>query len=235
MSRSEPELVACPECGHKQTVPIWYSVDVTTNPELKYDVLHGRLNVYECNKCGNTCFLDVPLLYHDVLQHLMVWVTDEEGSESPELIPVDMPASELTRLGYRLRIVHSYADLMEKVLIFQDGFDDTTLEVAKAILHARLALNAEPASIQIMYGGFNEAAGDAIQLLVQCSDDDPISALDIPLQVMAHFERMVELWNEETDQTSDGWDCVDIRKAAEVLTWAIEQYGGFPPMEATPD
>ena len=43
----------CRQCGLKQSVRLYERINVREAPELKSEVLDGRLFVWECPQCGN--------------------------------------------------------------------------------------------------------------------------------------------------------------------------------------
>ena len=72
MSRSKFVEIDCPECGLKQEVSIWESINVTVDPDLKEKIFQGRINVLQCQKCGIESFIPVPLMYHDMRKKFCV-------------------------------------------------------------------------------------------------------------------------------------------------------------------
>jgi RNA polymerase subunit RPABC4/transcription elongation factor Spt4 len=66
MTLEEPKTIECPECGQKQLTTIWRSLNVTTDPEIKASLFEGKINIFECDSCGYSGFIPVPLMYHDM-------------------------------------------------------------------------------------------------------------------------------------------------------------------------
>lgn len=66
MTLEEPKNIECPECGKKQITTIWRSMNVSTDPEIKSSLFEGKINIFECDACGYSGFIPVPLLYHDM-------------------------------------------------------------------------------------------------------------------------------------------------------------------------
>ncbi|MCX6088960.1 MAG: CpXC domain-containing protein [Candidatus Atribacteria bacterium] len=62
----------CPSCGSKQKVEIFRSINVTENPELKTELLEGRINIFHCPDCDFEGSLPVDLLYHDMEKQFCV-------------------------------------------------------------------------------------------------------------------------------------------------------------------
>jgi hypothetical protein len=64
--------VECPECGEKQKVTVWETLNANEDPDAKKDLLKGRINVFRCQKCDNKSLLDTSLLYHDMKKNFFV-------------------------------------------------------------------------------------------------------------------------------------------------------------------
>ena len=62
----------CPKCGARQNVPLYDSINVSIDPDLKEKLFRGEINVFQCETCDQKVFVANPLLYHDMEQHLMV-------------------------------------------------------------------------------------------------------------------------------------------------------------------
>jgi hypothetical protein len=56
----------CPECGHTQGFLLHESLNVTLDPSLREKLFQGLINVFRCDGCDFTAFVDHPLLYHDM-------------------------------------------------------------------------------------------------------------------------------------------------------------------------
>ncbi len=60
-----PVRVRCPNCGMPVTVELHTIVDARRQPELKMQLLEGRLNAVVCHACQHRGVMSAPLLYHD--------------------------------------------------------------------------------------------------------------------------------------------------------------------------
>lgn len=73
MSKLKRHLVAC-ACGQTFDADVYGSANVTTQPQLKDEILAGRFNRVACPACGRQFNAEIPFLYHDMGAGLMVWV-----------------------------------------------------------------------------------------------------------------------------------------------------------------
>lgn len=81
-----PQIVQidCPACGTRYRANVYTIVDVTQQPELKQDLLAGRLNVGICPQCSYSLLLGAPLVYHDASKELFLAFFPQEIGMSAE-------------------------------------------------------------------------------------------------------------------------------------------------------
>ena len=131
---------SCSHCRRTADVPLWPSINVAQDPELKAKVRDGSLFVWECPYCGTRNLALYQTLYHDPEARLMVWLL-------PEGNPPQAVADAVKELdGYTLRLVREAGDLVEKVKIHDAGLEDTVLEICKWVTRHELAAK-HPAAI----------------------------------------------------------------------------------------
>lgn len=75
----------CGWCGGEVEAALYHSVNVTLDPELRGRLLKQELNIAPCRRCGRLNRYDIPLLYHDMGERLMVYYFPEEHEEVVEL------------------------------------------------------------------------------------------------------------------------------------------------------
>jgi hypothetical protein len=108
----------------------WESINITLDPSLKKSLLRGDLHRFTCKTCGWSCPVVYPLLYHDMSKRLMIWLW-------PDASPPSTPALPFAD-DYKLRLVGSRNELIEKVRIFDHGLDDRVVEFSKYMVMLQL-------------------------------------------------------------------------------------------------
>jgi hypothetical protein len=73
MSRSTTCTLTCP-CGEVFSSPIYQYVNVAKDPQLRYTVLAGLLNVSSCPACGRRAAISRPFIYSDPAHKLLAYV-----------------------------------------------------------------------------------------------------------------------------------------------------------------
>lgn len=131
----------CRHCGTEADVPAWNIINTSENPELKQELLEGRLFIWTCPACGTGNLLKYPLLYHDPEGKLLLWLTD--GIPEVEARMAETVASEPGLGEYTARIVDTPGDMMEKIKIHEAGLDDVAMEICKYVTAQELGKDVE--------------------------------------------------------------------------------------------
>ncbi|MGI6193321.1 MAG: CpXC domain-containing protein [Christensenellales bacterium] len=125
------EKVTCPKCGFMYEHECCPSVNATTDPSLREQVVSGSLCVTTCPNCSVVTRLVYPCLYQDPERGFSVYFLPRTEARS---IPA---AGEMESLMEGIavktrRLVDDYTELMEKIAIFELGLDDRVMELFKA-------------------------------------------------------------------------------------------------------
>lgn len=140
MSIIKKSIAACSKCGEQQEITVYKSINVSENPELKERVKDGSLFLWKCNSCGQANLAKYDTLYHDPSNRIMVWLLPDENISETQMHSISLHAKAIG--NYRLRRVSDTGSLMEKVLIFDSGLDDTVIEMCKYVLKMEMASKA---------------------------------------------------------------------------------------------
>ncbi len=140
MSLNTIEKIRCPKCQKESDVTLWQMITVKDSPDLKEELLKGNLNMFICDECGEKALVPTPLLYHDedkkIMFSFMPTSSPEETKEAyMSVLKSSKESGELENLkGYNLRFISDYNTLLEKILIFDSGLNDKTIEVIKLMV-----------------------------------------------------------------------------------------------------
>ncbi|AXY26433.1 hypothetical protein CL176_10755 [Suicoccus acidiformans] len=132
----ETLTVTCPVC-HETSEFTWTGrINAVSDPELKLDLLDGELFKFVCPTCGATRQLENHFLYHDPTQALMVFLApqlNERRENYERILSQILTESDLNLDSYSLRLVTSIPDLIEKIQIFDQGYNDQVIEIVKLL------------------------------------------------------------------------------------------------------
>lgn len=129
MSLSEEQPITCPGCKATSVARIHRSVNVTTEPALKEQLLTGRLFTFACPSCGRSSRVVHPeLVYHDVQRGYLLQMDALGKFDAASLRGLEGSLPPVTR------VVRDSNALLEKVKVFDAGLDDRVIEVLKLVL-----------------------------------------------------------------------------------------------------
>lgn len=96
MSMPSNTKITCPKCNHESDYIVWYSINVTLDPEMKDKILDDTLFSWVCPHCGERFYAPYDFLYHDMENGIFTWYRNEE--------------LELRRFADMIRLVDNHLD-----------------------------------------------------------------------------------------------------------------------------
>ena len=182
MSINNKQSVKCPKCGQLSDITVWSSITVKDSPDLKEDLLHGKINIFRCPSCHQAALMPSPMLYHDEEKKLMISFTPcADSAQEQQLYDSIMKSSaesgELNKLeGYNLRFVTDYNELLEKLLIFDNGLNDKAIEVIKLMIIMQDSDKCEQRSCR-----FGKRDGAELEFMIADRKENQIYTSKVPL------------------------------------------------------
>lgn len=215
MSINFKKQIKCPSCANLSEMTLWQSVTVSDSQDLKEDILKGKVNIFRCASCGATALVPVPLLYHDEEKHLMISFSPCEEADKIRLFnqvkETSRESGELSELSdYNLRFVCSYNEFLEKILIFDNGLSDKTIEVLKLLV---LMQDSEKMDSRVCM--FGKIDADQIEFMVQDKKEGQIYTSRVPMETYNTVAK--SLHDSGVKDRSFDWEIVDSEYAASLL------------------
>lgn len=164
--------ITCQKCGTVKRFPIYDSINVTVNPEMKAKVLTGELFRFVCDNCAYSSLIAYPFLYHDMSNKFMIWVENQTEPTANTEKSVWMKDGGICSIfeDRTHRIVDSFIPLVEKIRIFDAGMNDCCVEILKAE-YAGIFMEDNPqAIIDRVY--FKIEAGDKYCIKITLDDGE---------------------------------------------------------------
>ena len=151
MSRPVQTNMQCPHCQKVSPFTMWASLNVALNPEQKQRMLEGEAFTFTCPECVQVTQAVYPMLYHDPDRRFMIWLVPSDTTGKP-IEPADagLSASEKAK-GYTFRAVKSVNELLGKILTFDAGLDDTTLEMVKFVILSQMPETDRHGGVEIQF------------------------------------------------------------------------------------
>lgn len=144
MTRSTVEFITCPECNYQSSFTTYQSINSTLEPELKQKIVEWELFKFSCLNCGEPRLVCYETLYHDMEHRLMLYYLPAMDSREQEEARIEEMFSHIKQVEgdrysntfdtYNFRIVSDMESFIEKVQIFDAGYDDRIVELMKFVL-----------------------------------------------------------------------------------------------------
>lgn len=146
--------LACPVCQTEVNRELSTAINTRIHPELKAELLAGRLLSFTCDDCGAKRQIETQMLYHDPENRLLFYLAPNFTNNQEEVMTFlkEFRAKLPVSLDdYKLRIVLRAADLVEKVQLFDLGFDDQEIELVKLLTDGLFAKEKPDAIVNARY------------------------------------------------------------------------------------
>jgi predicted nucleic-acid-binding Zn-ribbon protein len=131
MAISNKAVVKCSKCGESIDFEVFRSVNAHTDPELAAKAKSRELFKCKCPKCGNESYVNYDFLYNDPDKRIMIYMIFEEN----KLKDICKLLSSKEIPGYTMRVVGSQQSLVEKIMMFESGLDDRSVEIGKSVMY----------------------------------------------------------------------------------------------------
>ncbi|MCY3019276.1 MAG: CpXC domain-containing protein [Planctomycetota bacterium] len=205
MSSSSKQIIACPACQHKQDFELWHSVNVTLDPTLRDRLRSGALTTFRCGNCGHAAEVVSPLLYHDMEKHWMFWLVPD--GKLPQNVDVNVLNEHLQ--NYRLRLVRSRNELVEKLNTFAAGFDDRVVAVLKFFLRAQLERQNGIENASLFFHERLKSETGTEHLCFAWVNDDKVRAIGISVELYESTQADLQSVLEGPLGREDAWLLAD--------------------------
>ena len=216
MSINSQQSVKCPKCGQLHEINVWNSITVSDSPDLKKDLLSGRINILRCDACSQVALLPEPMLYHDEEKRLLISFTPCDNEKIKAKLYCDLKensknSGELDNFeDYNLRFVTDYNSLLEKILVFDNGLHDKVTELIKMLI-----LTQESEKADKRTAVFGKLENGELEFFVRDSSDGMCYTSRVPIST---YETLyTELMNSGIKYKSFNWEEIDADYAAKML------------------
>ena len=224
MSTPSPISITCAGCGATPQFTAWESLNVTLDPNQKDALLKGELTRFTCDECGWSGQVVHPLLYHDMQQQFMVWLTPDGGKRDADTarFPGSMP-------DYRFRRVADLNELREKVYLFDEGLDDRQMEVLKLIVELRSAQTEDRVTGPLFYS--EQAVDDEGQPVIRFAHlaKGGARTLIVDARALVDVAGALEEMLPPKSEEQGAWMVVDRAYAMKVMQTVGREAGGEAP------
>ena len=168
MSLQDSLTIKCPGCHSQQTVTVWKSINTAADPAIKEAVRNKKAFLFCCPECGHETVLDYGFLYHQPEDKLLIQYADDDESAVSFLSGLQEqgnPLNDFANAHYIIRLVCSQNQLIEKLLIFDEGLDDRLIEIYKVLVLLRYQKENPDVEEPVLYFYRTDKGEQMIQIL----------------------------------------------------------------------
>jgi len=144
MSTFENMPITCGHCGGAETHEVAKSINGPRAPEVVEAILSGTFQRFTCTHCEQPYVVEHPLVFIDFDASVWIYMYPREWEARWATLEVESRTSWRTNMidnappivreasgGFRLRTVFGLRGLQDKLICFESGLDDVTLELLK--------------------------------------------------------------------------------------------------------
>lgn len=208
MSKSETFNITCPSCGTQQNIELYEAINVHSEPHLKQALLENRLNRIDCTDCDASFRVDMPLLYNDPKNKVLIhWMPEneqlgreqilEEFDQALEQINDALPGDVETP---NVRLVLSRVELIELIFMIEEGMNQRVVEYVKYSIFTRNMEKVNPQKSRLLLN-VQDSTDTELCFVLQ---DIETNALGTILRYgRAAYNSMCELYEENPEEFLD--------------------------------
>lgn len=145
MARQNNEMikVKCSKCEQESEFEIWQCINATEANGLIEKVKDGSMFRHTCPHCQQAINVEYSFLYHQIEDALMIHYCIKDEDAQAVIKTLTEPTEEQKPIikqmidkGTIIRIVRKKFELIEKMCIYEAGFDDRVIEILKILVGA---------------------------------------------------------------------------------------------------
>lgn len=197
MSMPFSDKITCPKCGQESEFQMWRSINVSLDPEMKRKIVDQSAFDFACPHCGVHTKVVYPFLYHDMGVHMMMYfVSEEEVEKTYNLFRGEDDKFKNLFAGmdeekYVYRIVTDLNSVREKIMIFDEGYDDRVIELMKIFLQQHMQNQNPEFKTEAIYFDScmdnNEGTG-----FVLLSEDGQFASVSFVEEIYDSFKELID-------------------------------------------
>ena len=208
MSISRTVNITCPSCGTSQDVELYDAINVEAEPRLKDALMHNQLNRVTCPDCEASFRVDLPMLYNDPKNNILIhWIPENEETAREEILEqFELSLEEMNEMmpsdidTPSVRLVMTRVELVELIYIIEAGLNQRVVEYVKYSIYTRNMEKVDPRRFRLLLN-IEDSTDEELCFVTQNVQDNE---LGIVLRYGREaYDSMVELYKESPEEFMD--------------------------------
>ena len=208
MSISRTVNITCPSCGTQQDVRLYESINVKEEPELKDALMHNQLNRVHCSDCELDFRVDLPILYNDPADKILIhWVPETEGTDREQVLEEFERSLEQMNESVpddvelpSVRLVMSRVELVELIYLIEAGLNHRVVEYVKYSIFTRNPESVDPHRHRLLLN-VQDSTDEEFCFVVQDVQSQELGK--VLRYGRSAYDSMIELYDEAPDEFLD--------------------------------
>lgn len=208
MSISRTVNITCPSCGTPQDVTLYDAVNVETDPQLKDALMHNQLNRVQCSDCELDFRVDLPVLYSDPQNNILIhWIPENDDASRERILEeFDRSIEEMNSMVPgdvklpSVRLVLSRVELVELIFLIEAGLNQRVVEYVKYSIYTRNMEKVDPRKVRLLLN-VQDSTDDEFCFVMQDAQSQELG--EILRYGRSAYQSMCELYEETPDEFTD--------------------------------
>lgn len=208
MSISRTVNITCPSCGTPQDVTLYDAVNVETDPQLKDALMHNQLNRVQCSDCELDFRVDLPVLYSDPQNNILIhWIPENDDASRERILEeFDRSIEEMNSMVPgdvklpSVRLVLSRVELVELIFLIEAGLNQRVVEYVKYSIYTRNMEKVDPRKVRLLLN-VQDSTDDEFCFVMQDAQSQELG--EILRYGRSAYQSMCELYEETPEEFTD--------------------------------
>lgn len=205
MSNHKTFNIKCPSCGSQQDVELHEVVNMAVEPELKQALLENQLNRVECIDCDANFRIDMPLLYSDPENNILIHLIPEVAGQGKDRIIEDFEQSleEINAMlppdinAPNVRLVLERVELVELIFIIEAGLNQRVVEYVKYSIYSRNREKVNPFDFRLLLN-VQDSSDEELCFVMQNVESKELGM--VLRYGRAAYGSLIDLYNENPEE-----------------------------------
>lgn len=197
--------ISCPVCGVQQDARFYDAINVGTDPQLKEALMHNQLNRVECMDCDAGFRVDMPLLYNDPENSILIhWVPESNKLTREEILgDFDESMEQMNRMVPEdialptVRLVFTRVELVELIFMIEADLNQRVVEYVKYSIYTRNMEKIDPEQFRLLLN-VQDSTEDELCFVMQDVQEQTLG--QILRYGRAAYQSMSELYDESPEE-----------------------------------
>lgn len=208
MSISRTVNITCPSCGTPQEVTLYDAINVETDPQLKDALMHNQLNRVLCADCELDFRIDLPVLYSDPKNNILIhWIPENDETPRERILgEFDRSMEEMNSMVPEdielpsVRLVLSRVELVELIFLIEAGLNPRVVEYVKYSIFTRNVEKVDPHKVRLLLN-VQDSTDEEMCFVVQDAQSQELG--EILRYGRSAYQSMCELYEESPEEFMD--------------------------------